>query len=615
VGWGKPRHAARVAAVVLLSAGGVLGASAAAHAADSDTSGESITAYAVSMTLAKDDSMRVVEDITYDFGGNDRHGITRDIPIEFAYDKDYDRQYPISDISVSSPDAPADLAEDLGKQASLRIGDKDETVSGVKHYKISYTLRGVVNDFDDHQELYWNAIGNEWGVPIKTATAVVSGPAAVTKALCFRGQQASTDTCPETIGTDGKVRFTSGGELPANSGMTVVTSFPVGTFPVAAPILKEKWQIKDAFELSPLSGAGALGSLAVVGGGALWLVSRRGRDEKYLGLTPGLEPGYQQETTVGRTSWRRDPVAVQFQPPKDMRPGELGTLIDERANVVDVTATIIDLAVRGYLRIEEVQEPGMFRKGDWNLVSLTPPSGRLTDYEELLLNKIFASRTEVLMSDLKQTFRSDLQKVQSMLYLEVTRQGWFRGNPATVRARWAAIGILAVLVAGGLAFVLAAFTHYGLIGVGLVLGALLLLVAAPKMPARTAKGTALLAQAKGFELYLTKAEADEIRWQEQKDIFSRYLPFAIVFGVADRWAKVFDQLSKGGADLDVPAWYVGSMYGNAFSYAAFGSSVDSFSTTTSGSLSAATPSSSGGSGFGGGGFSGGGGGGGGGGSW
>ncbi|GAB6898710.1 DUF2207 domain-containing protein [Kineosporia succinea] len=603
-------------AVVLLGAAAVLASSGVARAAG----GESITSYDVTMTLRADDSMRVEEKITYDFGdADDKHGITRDIPIEFDYDSDHTRQYPLSDLSVSVDGAASEPEEDRGKQVSLRIGDPGETVSGTHEYTIAYTLRGVVNDIDDatdeHQELYWNAIGSEWDVPIARATATVKGPAAVQEALCFRGQTGSTATCRVTV-TQGQARFDSSGALDAGSGLTVVAAFPAGTFPDAAPILAEKWKIGNAFELSPLSGAGSAGALALIGGGALWLASRRGRDEKYLGLTPGLEPGYQQEQRVGLVSRRRAPVAVQFQPPRDMRPGELGTLIDERANVVDVTATIIDLAVRGYLRIEEVEQEGRFRKGDWKLVALQPPPGRLADYEQFLLDKLFGGRGQVLLSQLKQTFRSDLQKVQSMLYSEVTRQGWFRGNPSHVRIRWTVLGVLALLASIAAAVLLTVFTHFALVGVALVLGSIVLLVCAQRMPARTARGTALLAQAKGFELYLTKAEADEIRWQEQQDIFSRYLPFAIVFGVAERWAQVFDRLAASGAQFDPPDWYIGSMYGYyGFNYAAFGASVDSFSTTTSGSLSAATPSSSGGSGFGGGGFSGGGGGGGGGGSW
>jgi uncharacterized membrane protein len=313
----------------------------------------------------------------------------------------------------------------------------------------------------------------------------------------------------------------------------------------------------------------------------------------------------------------RDPVAVQFQPPKDMRPGQLGTLIDERANTLDVTATIVDLAVRGFLRIEEVEKKGWFRAGDWRLVMIHgAPTDELKDYELRLLQGIFDNRSEVLLSELKQTFRSDLEKVQEMLYHDVTRNGWFRGNPSAVRTAWQVGGVLLTLAGAGLTWLLATRTTLGLVGLAVVGAGLVLLFVAPRMPARTAKGTAALAQVRGFREYLVTAEANQIRFEEGEDIFSRYLPFAIVFGVTERWAKVFQDLAASGAAVATPTWYVGS-YGQTgmFNYLAFGSAMNTFSTETSGSIAAATPSSSGTSGFGGGGFSGGGGGGGGGGSW
>jgi uncharacterized protein (TIGR04222 family) len=591
------------------------------QAADS----EQITSYGVDLVLKADGSMHVQETINYDFGTTSgHHGITRDIPLEFAAGKDdagHDqvREYPISNISVSSPTgAPDDLAEDLGSTASLRIGDpNNDQVAGAQTYVINYDLAGVVNSFADHQELYWNAIGSEWNVPVVTATAKIEGPAAIQKVACFKGAQGSTDTCTGTVGANGSADF-GAQNLDPHQGMSVVASFPSGTFPNAAPILKTKQTLSRAFSLTPVTGAGSIALLGLLGGGAFALVSRRGRDERYLGVTPGLEPGFGQEQNLSRVPWlRRDPIAVQFTPPTGMRPGQLGTLIDEYANVVDVTATIVDLAVRGFLKIEEVSEPGFLRSGDWKLVEVTPaPAEQLHDYETKLFNAIFQGRSEVLLSDLKTTFSGDLAKVQEMLYDDVTRQGWFRGNPSSVRTRWMVYGILLTLAGAGFTWLLAATSAYALLGIAVVASGVLLLVLAPRMPARTAKGTALLAQAKGFRLYLEKAEANQIRFEEGEDIFSRYLPYAIVFGVAERWAKVFAALAASGVAVAVPSWYIGSLYANGlFNYAAFGSSMESFSTTTSGSIAASTPSSSGSSGFGGGGFSGGGGGGGGGGSW
>jgi len=142
-------------------------------------------------------------------------------------------------------------------------------------------------------------------------------------------------------------------------------------------------------------------------------------------------------------------------------------------------------------------------------------------------------------------------------------------------------------------------------------------------PARTANGTAVLAQTRGFELYLRTAEANQIKFEEGEDLFSKYLPYAIVFGVAERWAGIFAQLAAQGQRLAEPSWYLGIGYG--FGYGAFWASAGNFSSSLSqfthiadAAIAAPTPGASGGSGFsggGGGGFSGGGGGGGGGGGW
>jgi uncharacterized membrane protein len=147
---------------------------------------------------------------------------------------------------------------------------------------------------------------------------------------------------------------------------------------------------------------------------------------------------------------------------------------------------------------------------------------------------------------------------------------------------------------------------------------LVVLVLAKAAPARTAAGTAVLAEAVGFRRYLETAEANQIRFEEGEDLFSRYLPYAIVFGVAERWANVFGELAAQGRAVPEPGWYAGSSFRTGafwMSYAAFGNSLDSFTSIATQSLSAPTPGSSGGSGFSGGGFSGGGVGGGGGGGW
>jgi uncharacterized membrane protein len=208
-------------------------------------------------------------------------------------------------------------------------------------------------------------------------------------------------------------------------------------------------------------------------------------------------------------------------------------------------------------------------------------------------------------------------KVQGGLYDDVTERGWFRGNPRKVRTKWYLAGSALTLVAIGLTVALATFTHWGLVGLAALVVGVVVLVVARTAPARTADGTAVLAQTLGFRQYLATAEAEQLKFEEGEDLFSRYLPLAIVFGLTERWASVFARLAAQGRAVAEPNWYFGPGYqAGAFWLGtnSFGHAMESFSAIATQSISAPTPGSSGSSGFSGG-FSGGGVGGGGGGGW
>ena len=612
------RGAAGVLAVLALAAG------AAPAAADP---GESIPSYAAEVTIADDGSMHVRERIQYVFAGTEHHGIYRDLRTRFTYDPDRSgsdqvRSYPVEGVQVSSPTgAPADVdVTEAGDVTKIKIGSADRTVAGTQTYVIDYTVRGTFNRIttdstldgatvSPHDELYWNITGAEWEVPIDRAQVTVTAPQPATEVSCFRGVQGSADACDGTAGATST--FTATGLQPGQ-GMSILLAYPTGTVTDATPIIEDRplTGLGALTQVSPYAvGAGGVVAALVAGGMAL-LVRRRGRDAQYAGLTPGLIPGSGQ-TEGERFVNHRPEIAVRFTPPDDLRPGEVGTLVDEQANTVDVTATIIDLAVRGYLRIEEVEG----EKADWALrVVQPPPAAELLPYELALMQAIFRGRDEVRIDDLKNTFAADLKATQSRLYDDVTARGWFRGNPQSVRNGFRALGgAICVLAFMELFFGGALSLNVSVVAVGLFVGGVAVLLLASRMPARTAAGSAVLAQADGFRLYLTTAEADQIRFEEGQDLFSRYLPYAIVFGVAERWATVFDDLARQGAAVTPPSWYVG--HSPTWTYLALGHSLGSFQTTANSAL-VSTPAASGGSGFSsGGGFSGGGGGGGGGGSW
>jgi uncharacterized membrane protein YgcG len=585
--------------------------------------------YDVDVQLARDGTARVTLDFDFDFADIPGHGPFVTLPLTQAIDGDEERvrSYPVSDVTAESPSgAPANVyleerfRDDGGHWLEIRVGDEDiDNVSGVQRYVLRYTLRGMVNPGageGGRDEFFWNVIGTDWVTPLSTLSARVTGPADVADTICFAGPLGSTQSCTSHTFAGPTATFTHD-RLEPGEPFTIDVAYPPGTFVGAEPIIIDKPTPPNPFAITPWTGG--LAALTLVAGSALVLrrSGQHGRDEQYLGLTPGLTPAAGQEVAVGRA--RRAPVTVQFHPPAKVRPGEVGTLADEVADPHDVTATIVDLAVRGYLRIEEIDAPNRWgRGGDWRLRFVGGPAEGLAPFERELLDSLFADRLDPTLSGLRTTFAAAMGRVQDKLYQEVTEQGWFRGNPKSVRSTWVTGGILIAALGGGLTWLLATFTEWALIGVPVVLVGLLAAVLAKRAPARTAKGTAVLAQTLGFKRYLETAEGHQLRFEEGEDLFSRYLPFAIAFGVAERWAGIFERLAREGRAIAEPTWYVGPSYGHGHFWGGashFSSTVGSFADVASTSIAAPTPGSSGRSGFGGGGSSGGGGGGGGGGGW
>lgn len=569
---------------------------------------ESIKRYDVRIDIQRSGSTLVTEIIDYDFGSVAKHGIFRDIPERLHYDDTYDRIYRIDVVSVTAVGAPADFEVEHqgGGILHIRIGDPDVTVSGEHVYTIVYRVDGALNGFADHDELYWNAIGADWDVQIDQASVRVTGPAPVTKVACFTGPVGSTLWCAKAVIKNGAAVFNQP-TMPPYNALSVVVALPKGSVASTAPILEERWSLDRAFERTPSTVGGSVGLLAVIVIGFGLLVWRRGRDRRYRGSQVDQvmgSPGGQEQAVP---LFESGEAPVEFAPPEELRPGQVGTLIDERANTLDVTATIIDLAVRKYMAIEEIEKQGWFGKPDWKLTRTDKAEDDLLSYERKLLDALFATGNQVLMSGLKTKFHEQLAEVEDALYADAVQRKWFLARPDAVRERWVALGAAALVVSAGLGFVLVRWTKLGLFAIPFLVGALLLLVGARWMPRRTAKGTAITRRLNGFRRVIETAETHMSRWAEQENVFTRYLPFAIVFGCTEKWAKAFEGLALP-ADT---SWYVSS---RPFVYASFAAQMDGFTVTTSGTI-ASTPAGSGGSGFGGGGSSGGGGGGGGGGSW
>jgi hypothetical protein len=529
-------------------------------------------------------------------------------------DPDHWRSLPISEITAHSDTAPdqVEIERDSGA-VLIKVGDPDVEVDGTHTYRVTYTMAGVVNPEapgSGLDELSWNAVGDQWEIPLNQVSVVVNTPADVERVACFTGSDFD-EPCKAQQQQPRSVSYWPEEYLEPGEGLQIVAGMPAGSFPGVEPILIERYSATRVLGLSPAVGA-VSGVLALLGAALAAIGVRRfGGDRQYAGVTPGLIPAAGTETTEQRA--RKSPVAVQFQPPKDTTPGQLGVLTDATVDQKDVTATIIDLAVRGHLRVEEYGDP----KPKWRLVA-TPEGNddhpdhapdQLRPYESGLLADLFGEE-DVVELDKPGTIQTASTNCRTALYGEVTDTlGWFRGNPSSVRTRWVLAGAGILLLGVALLFVLGFTLGLGLIGVAVAVAGVAVIVAAFWAPGRTAVGHAVHVQALGFREYLKTAEADQIRFEEGVDIFSRYLPYAMIWGEAKRWTTLFAQLAERGTDLPQPAWYVGTA--PIWSSGGIGSSFsDSIGGLQTAAMTASTSSSGGGSGMSGGGGVGGGGGGG-----
>jgi len=565
-----------------------------------------IDRFASDIEVQREGGLLITEAIDVDFLRlSDRHGIFRDIPVLYQWDPDPKmlRAYQIDVRSVRDANGRGLTYETSQNDANfrIRIGDADRTVSGKQTYRITYSVRGALNSFADHDELYWNVNGGDWEVPMRALSATVhTAFDALTTATCFEGPTGSTKSCQSSVSPQ-RATFNATSALPAGDQLTIVTALRKGAVTVPAPLLQRRERgIDEYFEATPSTVGGAL--LALIGGLGLvaWRWLAAGRDER------------EHETIV-----------AEYEPPEKIRPAQAGLLIDESADTKDVTATIVDLAVRSYLTITEIPPRGPFGivKKDWSLartVGRAHPEA-LQPYERTIFDGLFgedamdATETEptdeVKLSALKQHFYTTLAKAQRELYADSVSRKWFAADPQRVRQIYAGLGVGAIIVAGFLVFWLGSSLGAGLVGLGAVVPAVALLGVASRMPRKTRTGAELLRRTLGFRHYMEIAEKERQRFAERENIFSEYLPYAIVFGCVEKWARAFSDIDAVAA---TSSWYTGSSLG-AFSASDLSNNLSSFSNQVSSTI-ASTPGGSGSSGFSGGG-SGGGGGGGGGGSW
>lgn len=537
------------------------------------------------IVVMPDGSIDVTENIRVHFIGGPWHGVYRSIPVEYVSPQDLTYTLFLDIKKITDADGRTFRYESSRerhyRKLKIYVPNADDSTQTIS---IEYTVSDGLRFFDDHDELYWNVTGDEWDVPIQAASARIVLPVGTTNIRAnaftggYRSRAQNADT--EIAGNGAEIR--TRGPLGIHEGLTIAVAFDKGF--VHEPTVGQKVSLffRSNWPLfAPILGFGVM---------------------FYLWWTRGRDP-------------RLRPIAAQYEPPDKLTPGEAGTLVDSSVNMRDITASIVDLAVRGYIVIEEHQKDqflGLLHRKDYNFIVKKDRAewANLKDHEQELLGGIFVSGKpgeSVAMSSLENHFYVNLPSIKNSLMDSLVEHGYFLRRPDSVRSGYIAVGfILGLLIGFGgisigqrmgmapLTFILAGVLTGGII---CAFGWF--------MPAHTEQGTRALENLLGFEDFLVHVDAERFnRMVKTPEMFEKFLPFAMALGVEKNWSKAFQDIVK-----QPPDWYRGSSYGPNFYPMTFANDMSYMSSMTSSAMSSA-PRSSGGSGFsgggGGGGFSGGG---------
>jgi uncharacterized membrane protein len=536
--------------------------------------------FASRINVARDGTIDVTEKIDVQFIGGPWHGLYRSIPIEYVTPQGLNYSL-FLDVKSITDAAGHKLKYDSSRVRHYRklkiyIPNADDSEQSIS---IEYTISDAIKFFEDHDELYWNVTGDEWDVPIHAAqgTIVLPEGAANVRATAFTGSYGSRGKDADIEIDGNRVAVQTTVPLSYHAGMTVAVALDKGLIhePSAATLffrfLRSNWPL-----LLPV--------LAFIVMFNLWW--NRGRD-------PRLRP-----------------ISAQYEPPKDLSPGEVGTLVDDSADMRDITASIVDLAVRGYLVIEEVQKDkmlGLMHHKDYNFIAQKDRGAwsALKPHEQALLGGIFSAGTvgeTVPMDSLENHFYKSLPAIKTGIFESLVSLGYYRRRPDSVRSSYigAAVVVGIAFVWGGRAVASAMGMAAAPFIVGGILSAAIIAIFGYFMPAHTEEGTRALEGVLGFEDFLAHVESDRFnRMIKTPQMFEKFLPFAMALGVEKNWSKAFQ-----GIMTEPPGWYQGGS-GPIFYPVNFTSNLNAMS-SRAGTVMASAPRSSGGSGFGGGGSSGGG---------
>ncbi|HYG97615.1 MAG TPA: DUF2207 domain-containing protein [Terriglobales bacterium] len=398
--------------------------------------------------------------------------------------------------------------------------------------KIIYGVRNAVRFGVDHDEFFW--IATPAGQPITSANMNVTLPEAAAgqyKTQSYLRAQGGEITRTALWSYSGKVPLRADGTTinagapgPLAPGVSMIldVSMPSGILTPPHALVRVAWFLRaNPVLLLPV--------VVLV----IMLVLRHFKPRNAI---------------AGRS------IAPMYEPPQGYTPAEIGLLFDDRIDPRDISATLIDLAVRGYVKLEETKpQEGFFSDEPDYVIRLTKQPeewGELAAHERTMLFHTFYGGRWTKLSSLRLRFPEIVPYMKADIMRALKVRGVYRVDPEAAQ-KWRQAGLFAVvclLVLAQVAGIVALSQSWILSGISMALSAAIVYLLGRNMTAKSWRGMRAWTAARGFEEFLRTVEGDRLR-RMQPGIFEKYLPYAMALGIEHRWTQAFE-----GIALENPQW-------------------------------------------------------------
>lgn len=550
---------------------------------------EYLDSFHADIIVHADASLTVREEITYvNVSRPNRHGIVRDFPTHYFDEKGTAVRVAFEIVSIER-DGKQEPFKTVGLDIGTRIliGSPETTINpGTYRYVITYDTNRQVLLHDDLDELYWNVNGNWWVLPINEVSATVRFPVPIPddkiSIYAYTGILGASGRDYRSIrNTDGSITITSTRPFAPREGLTISLAIPKGI--VHYPTLTEQlcfFAQHHAGTMLMIIGFLAILLLCLVS----WIRLRRTRHGVIIPL---------------------------FHPVPQLSPSAHRYIASMGLNKRQIAADIVQLAVEGFLRIEQITS---HKSARYRLIKLLPENRKPTTLQQQILDDLFGSEAPH-ESELLLTPNASNKVIRATEHMGTMLHRNLYTNILFVY-RYLITGVITTLLLGVISYNIEPAAHIGwLVLITLLLPSLTFIAHRTYTPA----GQKLGDQVRGFLLYLKTAESERLELigtppTKTPALYETYLPYAMALGAEKQWSAqftpVFEELMRQNVAYR-PVWFIGPV--GRFNPTVFAHDMTTFARSLAIPVQSSPTHVK--SGIGGGGFSGGGRGGGGGGSW